>query len=149
MVNLQVKFSDQLPYIPFWEPILAERPEWVLQTARGPPPPAFFSIVFACAFVVFVVLVLVLVVAFALAVVVVVVVVLVACPAVPVWFLALALRNVGCVSAAAGTDVGWAVAAARHNGGLDGAGDISLFRPEQVQGRRGRQGGRRAEGGGG
>jgi len=35
MVNLQVKFSDQLPYIPFWEPILAERPEWVLQTARG------------------------------------------------------------------------------------------------------------------
>jgi len=35
MVHLHVRFSDQLPYVPFWEPILEERPEWVLQGARG------------------------------------------------------------------------------------------------------------------
>jgi len=32
---VQVTYTEGLPYMPFWEPILEERPEWVLSAARG------------------------------------------------------------------------------------------------------------------
>lgn len=34
-VNLQVSFTEGLPYIPFWEPFLEEKPQWALDIVRS------------------------------------------------------------------------------------------------------------------